>query len=111
MKQLAVTAFEAIGALDLSRVDFRLGADGQPYLLEINTLPGLNPTVSDLCIMARAEGMHYTDLINEILYLAADRYAQERGSWKDRQTRGMDAVHAFPDSVLDAWATVPVGGA
>ncbi len=111
MKQLAVTAFEAIGALDLSRVDFRLGSDGQPYLLEINTLPGLNPTVSDLCIMARVEGMHYTDLINEILYLAADRYAQERGSWKDRQTRGMDAVHAFPDSVLDAWATVPVGGA
>ena len=77
MKQLAVTAFEAIGALDLSRVDFRLGADGQPYLLEINTLPGLNPIVSDLCIMARTEGMHYTDLINEILYLAADRYAQE----------------------------------
>ncbi len=111
MKQLAVAAFEAIGALDVSRVDFRLGADGRPYLLEINTLPGLNPTVSDLCIMAHAEGMHYTDLINEILYLAADRHAQERGSWKDRQTRGMDAVHAFPDSALDAWATVPVGGA
>ena len=111
MKQLAVAAFEAIGALDVGRVDFRLGADGRPYLLEINTLPGLNPTVSDLCIMAHAEGMHYTDLINEILYLAADRHAQERGSWKDRQTRGMDAVHAFPDSALDAWATVPVGGA
>jgi D-alanine-D-alanine ligase len=76
MKQLAVAAFEAIGALDVSRVDFRLGADGQPYLLEINTLPGLNPTVSDLCIMARAGGMRYTDLINEILYLAADRYAK-----------------------------------
>nr|MBC8264276.1 hypothetical protein [Anaerolineales bacterium] len=41
---------------------------------EINTLPGLNPTVSDLCIMARAEGMFYTDLINEILNLAIDRY-------------------------------------
>jgi len=111
MKQLAVAAFEAIGALDVSRVDFRLGADGRPYLLEINTLPGLSPGFSDLCIMAHAEGMHYTDLINEILYLAADRHAQERGSWKDRQTRGMDAVHAFPDSALDAWATVPVGGA
>ena len=74
MKQLAVAAFEAIGALDLGRVDFRLGDDGRPYLLEINTLPGLNPTVSDLCIMAKAEGMHYTDLINEILYLAVDRY-------------------------------------
>jgi D-alanine-D-alanine ligase len=74
LKRLAVAAFEAIGALDVARVDFRLGADGQPYLMEINTLPGLNPTVSDLCIMARAEGMHYTDLINEILNLAIDRY-------------------------------------
>ena len=74
LKRLAVAAFEAIGALDVARVDFRLGADGQPYLIEINTLPGLNPTVSDLCIMARAEGMFYTDLINEILNLAIDRY-------------------------------------
>jgi D-alanine-D-alanine ligase len=78
MKQLAVMAFESIDALDLGRVDFRLGDDDRPYLLEINTLPGLNPTVSDLCIMARAEGMHYTDLINEILCLAIERYARER---------------------------------
>ena len=77
LKQLSVAAFEAIGALDLGRVDFRLGSDSRPHLLEINTLPGLNPTVSDLCIMARAEGMHYTDLINEILYLAVERYARE----------------------------------
>jgi D-alanine-D-alanine ligase len=77
LKWLAVEAFEAIGALDLGRVDFRLGDDGRPYLLEINTLPGLNPVVSDLCIMAKADGMHYTDLINEILRLAVDRYARE----------------------------------
>jgi D-alanine-D-alanine ligase len=82
LKRLTVEAFEAIGALDVSRVDFRLGDDGRPYLLEINTLPGLNPVVSDLCIMARAEGMHYTDLINEILRLAVDRHA--RGAADDR---------------------------
>jgi D-alanine-D-alanine ligase len=78
LKRLAVEAFETIGALDLGRVDFRLGDDGRPYLLEINTLPGLNPWVSDLCIMAQAEGLPYTDLINEVLDLAADRYARER---------------------------------
>jgi D-alanine-D-alanine ligase len=77
MKRLAVAAFEAIGALDVSRVDFRLGADYRPYLLEINTLPGLNPTLSDLCIMAAAEGMEYTALINEILTLALSRHPQE----------------------------------
>jgi hypothetical protein len=41
--------------------------------MEINTLPGLNPAVSDLCIVAAAEGMPYPDLITEILYLAAER--------------------------------------
>jgi len=74
LSQLTLQAAEAIGACDVSRVDFRLGADGQPYLLEINTLPGLNPVISDLCIMAAAEGMVYDDLISEILYLAAERY-------------------------------------
>jgi D-alanine-D-alanine ligase len=101
LKRLAVAAFEAIDALDLARVDFRLGDDGRPYLLEINTLPGLNPIVSDLCIIARAEGIHYTDLINEIVYLAAARYAQE--------FRGNGRRHVFQDLVPFAQATVPVG--
>ena len=74
MKQLAVEAFEAIDALDVARVDFRLGDDGHPYLMEINTLPGLNPTYSDIVIAARAEGMRYMDLVNEILGRAAARY-------------------------------------
>jgi D-alanine-D-alanine ligase-like ATP-grasp enzyme len=71
---LTLRAAEAIGAQDVSRVDLRLDANGEPYLLEINTLPGLNPLVSDLCIMAAAEGMPYDVLISEILYLAAERF-------------------------------------
>jgi D-alanine-D-alanine ligase len=71
---LALRGAESIGACDVSRVDLRLGADGRPYLMEINTLPGLNPLISDLCIMAAAEGMVYDDLITEILYLAAERF-------------------------------------
>jgi len=67
-------AAEALDVRDVSRVDFRMGADGEPYLMEINTLPGLNPLLSDLCIMAAAEGMTYRTLITEILYLAAERY-------------------------------------
>ena len=71
---LALRGAEAIDACDVSRVDLRLGADGRPYLMEINTLPGLNPLISDLCIMAAAEGMVYDDLITEILYLSAERF-------------------------------------
>jgi D-alanine-D-alanine ligase len=72
---LTKRASKALGVRDVSRIDFRAGADGRPYLMEINTLPGLNPEVSDLCIMAASEGMAYPVLITEILYLAAERYS------------------------------------
>jgi D-alanine-D-alanine ligase len=74
LQRLAILAFEAIGGLDFGRVDFKLDAEGRPHLLEINTLPGLNPLASDMCIVARAEGVPYETLIREILHLALARY-------------------------------------
>jgi D-alanine-D-alanine ligase len=43
-------------------------------LIEINTLPGLTPGYSDLCLEAAAEGISYEDLILDILYLGASRW-------------------------------------
>jgi D-alanine-D-alanine ligase len=43
-------------------------------LLEINTLPGMTPSFSDLCLMSDAEGLSYRDLILEVLYLGASRH-------------------------------------
>jgi D-alanine-D-alanine ligase len=74
MQDLARKAHLAIGALDVSRSDIRLDAEGRPRLIEINSLPGLTPGFSDLCVMARAEGISYRNLILEILYLGASRY-------------------------------------
>jgi D-alanine-D-alanine ligase len=97
LKELAVAAFEAIGARDLARVDLRLGADGQPYLLEINTLPGLKPAYSDMCLVAEAAGMSYTDLINGILNLAAERYrlaVTYRSYARQRSRRAQERVNS-----------------
>jgi len=74
LQNLAIAAHQAIGTCDVSRVDIRLDSAGQPRLLEINTLPGLTPDFSDLCVIANAEGISYRDLILEILYLGASRY-------------------------------------
>jgi len=74
LQELAIKAHVAVGALDVSRVDFRCDADGNPYLLEINSLPGLTPEFSDLCVIGKAEGVSYRDLILEILYLGASRW-------------------------------------
>jgi D-alanine-D-alanine ligase len=69
-----VRAFEALNAVDLSRVDFRLDAGGAPQLVEINTLPGLRPQFSDMWILSNAEGVSYDRLVIEILNLARERY-------------------------------------
>lgn len=74
MQNLAIRAHKAIGALDVSRVDIRLDVNEKPRLLEINSLPGLTPDFSDLCVVAKASGLTYTDLILEILYLGASRF-------------------------------------
>ncbi len=42
--------------------------------MEINTLPGLTPDYSDLCLEAGSEGIKYEDLILDILYLGASRW-------------------------------------
>jgi D-alanine-D-alanine ligase len=73
---LSASVFRVTGCLDVARVDFRLDASNgdQPYILEVNPLPGLNPGYSDLCVEAAADGWSYEELINEILNLAIERY-------------------------------------
>jgi D-alanine-D-alanine ligase len=74
LHELAVRGHQGVGALDVSRVDIRLDSAGEPRLIEINTLPGLSPGFSDLCVISAAQGISYRDLILEILYLGASRF-------------------------------------
>jgi D-alanine-D-alanine ligase len=74
LKHFALRAHQLLYALDVSRTDIRLDDEGNPRLLEINTLPGLTPNYSDLCLQGAAEGIRYEDLILEILYLGASRW-------------------------------------
>jgi D-alanine-D-alanine ligase len=74
LKSLALRAHQLLGALDVSRTDIRLDEDGNPRLIEINTLPGITPDYSDLCLQSKAEGISYEDLVLDILYLGAGRW-------------------------------------
>jgi D-alanine-D-alanine ligase len=74
LKYFALRAHQLLFALDVSRTDIRLDDEGNPRLIEINTLPGLTPGYSDLCLQSNAEGIRYEDLILEILYLGASRW-------------------------------------
>jgi D-alanine-D-alanine ligase len=76
MAGLAVKAGRVLGCRDFWRVDFRMNAAGAPLILEVNTLPGLQPGYSDITKMADAEGIGYPGLLREIL--ASFRRRQSR---------------------------------
>jgi D-alanine-D-alanine ligase len=73
VEKLALESYRALECRDAGRVDTRLDASGQPAFMELNPLPGLHPTHSDLPMIATREGMSYTDLIGAILQSAAQR--------------------------------------
>jgi D-alanine-D-alanine ligase len=67
IQSLAVEAYRALGCSGWSRVDFMLRAgDDAPFLLEINTSPGMTGH-SLVPMSARAAGMSYEDLCIDIL--------------------------------------------
>ena len=72
----SLRVFKILGCRDVSRVDFRIAADGTPFFLEINPLPGLNPHSGDLPIMTGKMGCAYQELILSILNAAISRYPQ-----------------------------------
>ncbi len=74
IEDLARTVFQVFECRDVSRVDFKLGADGEPYFLEINPLPSLSREASFLALEARAWGLDYDRLILTILDEALVRY-------------------------------------
>ncbi len=72
IQEAALKAHKALGLSVYSRVDFILGKDGI-YCLEANTLPGMTPT-SLLPQEAKAVGISYEDLCEEIIRLSLNKY-------------------------------------
>jgi len=70
---LALAAHQSIGAYGFSRVDFVFDYDHYPYVLEVNTIPGLL-SESNLPLEARAIGLNYDELIFEILKTSLGRF-------------------------------------
>ncbi|QAT60731.1 ATP-grasp domain-containing protein [Acidilutibacter cellobiosedens] len=77
IKNSAGRAFDALGCRDFARVDVRLKED-QPYVLEINSLPGLKSQYSDLPKMALKEGLSYDELIFNIVEISIRRINKDK---------------------------------
>ena len=65
-KLTALSAHSALGCKGATRVDLRVDREGYPYVLEVNTIPGMTET-SLLPKIARLAGFDFPGLIEEIL--------------------------------------------
>lgn len=73
VQALALAAHRALGLETYSRVDVLLSADGEPFVLEANTIPGMTES-SLLPEAARAAGIGMPQLCERIALLSLQRY-------------------------------------
>ncbi len=78
---IARRAFEAVGGRDFARIDMIVAEDGSPYVLEVNTLPGMTET-SLLPKAAAAAGIDFPALCRQMVEMAWNRRA--KGAEQDR---------------------------
>lgn len=70
--ELGRRTYQVLGCEGAARVDFRITPKGRPYVLEINTVPGMTET-SLLPMAAAQAGIDYDSLVEWILQSALDR--------------------------------------
>ena len=72
LQEAGLAAFRAVGGRDYARVDVMVRPNGEPLVLEVNTLPGMTET-SLLPKAAAAAGIGYAELCQRMVDLALRR--------------------------------------
>ena len=72
IRQLAVRTFTACGCRGVARVDMMLSEDGVPYVIEVNSVPGMTE-LSLVPDAGRAMGIEFPELCERILEMAGFR--------------------------------------
>lgn len=86
LQSLALRTHQGLGCRGATRVDFRLDSKGRPFVLEINTVPGMTET-SLLPMAAKAAHVSYEGLVEAILQSAVDRETLGKGRVYSNATR------------------------
>ena len=73
IKQIALRAHKILGCSGMSRADMKLDYELNPYVLEVNTIPGLTET-SLLPKAAQAAGISFKELCLELLDTAIKKH-------------------------------------
>ncbi|SJM34500.1 D-alanine--D-alanine ligase family protein [Mesorhizobium delmotii] len=73
LRDISVATFRACHCRDYARIDFRVDRSGKPFVLEINSMPGLGMTGAYV-LAATTAGYSFSSLVNRILQIAHTRY-------------------------------------
>ncbi|WP_455377679.1 D-alanine--D-alanine ligase family protein [Petrachloros mirabilis] len=79
IRSLAHRTYNVLGCAGAARVDFRITPRGRPFVLEINTVPGMTET-SLLPMAAAQAGIDYDELTERILESAIARIKSSRSA-------------------------------
>jgi D-alanine-D-alanine ligase len=69
---VAAGAFEALDLRDVARLDLMVDGDGRPWVVDVNTSPGMTET-SLLPMAGQAAGIAFAELCERVLNLALER--------------------------------------
>ena len=72
VQEMAVRAFNACGCAGVARVDVMLSDAGEPYAIEVNSVPGMT-AISLVPDAARAVGIEFPEFCEEMLAMAGYR--------------------------------------
>jgi D-alanine-D-alanine ligase len=77
IEEVCRESFRALRCRDWCRIDVRLDAHGVPHVIELNPLPGILPDPQEHSCFpqaARAAGISYNSMIQQVLAAALSRY-------------------------------------
>jgi len=78
-REAAARAFDVLGCEGMARVDMIVDPSGTPWLLEVNTVPGLTE-LSLFPDAARAAGIEFPEVCERLLRHALERHARRLGA-------------------------------
>jgi D-alanine-D-alanine ligase len=90
-EELALRAWNTVKCEDGGRVDIRYDSQGTPNFLEINPLAGLHPDHSDLPILAKSNGISYSELMKMIMDSAMQKLLLLRNGTSSRPVEAGEA--------------------
>ncbi|MDG5785858.1 M20/M25/M40 family metallo-hydrolase [Evansella sp. AB-P1] len=113
VQQLAIDTFNALGCYDSARVDFRIDKEGNPYILEVNSMASLGADGS-FVFAAEKVGLNYNDLMNRLIDVTCERYFGPYflNNTEDAPNKAIDLFNSITqnrdkiESELKAWTNI-----